>query len=74
MNKIAKTTDANYYRATSNSKLKEVYEEIDKLERTKLNVKEYSNRQEEFRWFAIVALLCILLEVLLRNSILKKLP
>lgn len=74
LTKIAKTTDANYYRATSNSKLKEVYEEIDKLERTKLNVKEYSNRQEEFRWFAIVALLCILLEVLLRNSILKKLP
>ena len=59
---------------TSNSKLKEVYEEIDKLEKTKLNVKEYSKRQEEYRWFALAAFLCVLLEVLLRNSILKKIP
>ena len=74
LTQIAKTTDGNYYRATSNSKLKEVYEQIDKLERTKLNVKEYSKRHEEYRWFAIIALLCLLLEVLLRNTVLKKLP
>lgn len=71
---IAGTTDGNYFRATSNSKLKEVYAEIDKLEKTKLNVKEYSKRQEEYQWFALAALLCVLLEVLLRNSILKKIP
>ena len=48
------------FRATSNSKLKEVYEEIDKLEKTKLNVKEYSKRQEDYRWFALAAfLMCI---------------
>ena len=74
LTEIAGTTDGNYFRATSNSKLKEVYSEIDKLERTKLNVKEYSKRQEEYRWFALVALLCLLVEVLLRNSILKKIP
>ena len=74
LTQIAGTTDGNYFRATSNSKLKEVYEEIDKLERTKLNVKEYSKRQEEYRIFALIALLCVLLEVLLRNSILKKIP
>ena len=51
-----------------------MYEEIDKLEKTKLNVKEYSKRQEEYRWFALAAFLCVLLEVLLRNSILKKIP
>lgn len=71
---IASTTDGNYFRATSNSKLKEVYAQIDKLERTKLNVKEYSKRQEEYRWYALAAFLCLLLEVLLRNSILKKIP
>ena len=38
LTEIAGTTDGNYFRATSNSKLKEVYEEIDKLEKTKLNV------------------------------------
>ena len=74
LTQIAATTEGNYFRATSNSKLKEVYEEIDKLEKTKLNVKEYSKRQEEYRWFALAAFLCVLLEVLLRNSILKKIP
>ncbi len=74
LTQIAGTTDGNYFRATSNSKLKEVYEEIDKLEKTKLNVKEYSKRQEDYRLFALIAFLCVLLEVLLRNSILKKIP
>lgn len=74
LTQIAGTTDGNYFRATSNSKLKEVYEEIDKLEKTKLNVKEFNKKQEEYRCFALIALLCILLEVLLRHSILKKIP
>jgi Ca-activated chloride channel family protein len=72
--KIATITDGSYYRATSNSKLKEVYEKIDKLERTKLNVKEFSKREEEFELFAWIAFLCILFDVLLRNTILKKIP
>ncbi len=42
--------------------------------RTKLNVKEYSKRDEEYQWFALAAFLCVLLEVLLRNSVLKKIP
>ena len=71
---IATTTDANYFRATSNSNLKEVYKEIDKLEKTKLNVKQFSKRQEEYRIFALIALICLLLEIILRNSILKKIP
>ncbi|MDR0962178.1 MAG: VWA domain-containing protein [Mediterranea sp.] len=71
---IAATTDGHYYRATSTSKLREVYEQIDKLEKTKLNVKEFSKREEEYRLYALAALLCLLLEVLLRNSILKKIP
>lgn len=74
LTQIAAVTDGQYYRATSNSKLKEVYEQIDKLERTKLNVKEYSKRREEYYIFALIAFLCILLEVILRNSILKKIP
>lgn len=74
LTQIAGTANGNYFRATSNSKLKEVYHEIDKLEKTKLNVKEYSKRQEEYQWFALIAFLCILAEVLLRNSILKKIP
>ena len=74
LTQIAGITDANYFRATSNSKLKEVYTEIDKLEKTKLNVKEYSTREEQYRWLALAAFICLLLEVLLRNTILKHIP
>ena len=74
LTQIAGTANGNYFRATSNSKLEEGYEEIDKLEKTKLNVKEYSKREEEYQLFALIAFLCILAEVLLRNSILKKIP
>ena len=74
LTEIAGTTNGNYFRATSNDKLKEVYEEIDKLEKTKLNVKEFSKREEEFELFAWIAFLCVLLEVLLRNTLLKKIP
>lgn len=71
---IAGTTNGNYFRATSNSKLEEVYREIDKLEKTKLNVKEFSKREEVYLPFALVAFLCILLELVLRNTVLKKIP
>ena len=74
LTEIAGTTNGNYFRATSNDKLKEVYQEIDKLEKTKLNVKEFSKREEEFELFAWIAFLCILLDILLRNTILKKIP
>lgn len=74
LTQIAGTTEGNYFRATSNSKLKEVYAEIDKLEKTKLNVKEYSKRQEEYRWFALAAFCCLLLEILLRHTVLRRIP
>ena len=74
LNKIATLADGNYYRATSNTKLKEVYEKIDKLERTKLQVKEYSRKEEEYAIFAIIALAALMLELLLRNTLLKTIP
>lgn len=72
--KIASITDGQYYRATSNSKLKDVYEQIDKLERTKLNVKDFSSREEEYLPFAIVAFFALFIELFLRNTILKRIP
>ena len=74
LSEIAGVTGGQYYRATSNSKLKDVYEEIDKLEKTKLNVKEFSKREEEYQKFAWIAFFCILLEILLRQTILKRIP
>lgn len=74
LGRIATLTDGGYYRATSNSKLKEVYEQIDKLERTKLNVKEFSSREEEYLIFALIAFVSLLLEIILRNTLLKSIP
>lgn len=71
---ISSISGGLYFRADNNSKLREVYAEIDKLEKTKLNVKEFSKREEEYQKFAWIALLCIMLEVLMRNSILKRIP
>ena len=71
---IAETANGQYYRATSNSKLKEVYAEIDQLERTKLSVKDFSRKSEEYMPFAVWAMVCLLLEVLLRLTVLRRIP
>lgn len=71
---IAGKTDGEFYRATDNQKLEAVYRDIDKLEKTKLKVKQYSKRYEAYSLFAWIAALSLLLEMLLRMTILKKIP
>lgn len=74
LKQIAGTTNGKYFRATTTDKLKEIYREIDQLEKTKLHVKEFSTKSEEYQWFALIAFLLILAEVILRNTILKRIP
>ncbi len=74
LRQIAQTANGQYYRATSNSKLKEVYEEIDKLERTKLQVKEFSKNQEEYQPLALALLLSLLVSILLKQTVLRTIP
>lgn len=71
---IADKTEGSFYRATNNEKLHEVYQEIDKLEKTKLNVKKFSKKYEAYSVFALLAAIALLLEILLRATILKKIP
>lgn len=71
---IADITNGKYYRATSKESLGEIYNEIDKLERTKLHAKQFSAYNEEYQVFAIIALLALLLEIILRNTVLRKIP
>lgn len=71
---IAAKTDGNFYRATNNRELRQIYDDINKLERSKLNVKKFSKRYEAFQPFAIAALLALLLEVLLRLTWLRRIP
>ena len=74
LSQIAEKTDGRTYRATNTEKLFEVYEEIDKLERTKMNVKKYSKRYEAYQPFAIVAFIALLLALVLKVTVLKRLP
>ena len=71
---IAKKTDGNFYRATNNNELKQIYHDIDKLERSKLNVKKFSKRYEAFHPFAIAALIALLIEIALRLTWLRRIP
>lgn len=71
---IAAATDGDFYRATNNKELQNIYKEIDKLEKSKLNVKTYSKRYEAYQPFAVAAVLLLLLEILLRITIFRKLP
>ena len=68
---IAATTGGEYFRATDNSSLKKIYEQIDQLEKTKMRVREYSKRTENFAPWLIAALLCLIAEVIVRYFALR---
>ncbi|MBR3566079.1 MAG: VWA domain-containing protein [Paludibacteraceae bacterium] len=68
---IATTTGGTYFRATDNNTLKAIYDEIDKMEKTKLRVREYSKKTDHFQPFLFAALACLLLELILRYWVLR---
>ncbi|MFT3754027.1 MAG: VWA domain-containing protein [Paludibacter sp.] len=71
---IAAMTGGKYFRATDNSKLRKIYQEIDQLEKTKINVREYSKKEEQFYVFSFLAFVFLGLEVVLRNTYFRKIP
>ena len=74
LTQIAQITGGLYFRATNNKALKEIYQEIDQMERTKMSVQEYSKKYEEYAFYAMIALSLFLLELLLRYTLLKNIP
>ena len=68
---IALETEGKYFRATNNTKLKEIYDEIDQLEKTKIEEFKYYNYQEKYRTLVFFALGLLLLEFILRNTLFK---
>ncbi len=74
MTKISTETGGQYFRAQKNAELDAVYQDIDKMERTKFNVKQFSRRGELYQPFALAAMAVLLLEILLRTVVLKRLP
>ncbi|HIV84848.1 MAG TPA: VWA domain-containing protein [Candidatus Prevotella intestinigallinarum] len=71
---IAATTNADFYRATNTGELHEIYKEIDKLEKLKLSVTQFSKRYDAYQPFAAAAALALLLELLLRITVFRRIP
>jgi Ca-activated chloride channel family protein len=71
LQEIALKTDGRYFRATSNQKLEEIYKEIDQLERSKIDVTEFRRKYEEYLPLALLALVLLLTELLLRFTVFR---
>ena len=74
LKKIAERTGGKYFRADSSRKLMEIYNDIDELEKTEVEVERYFNYDELFYYFVLVGLVLLLLELILANSVWLKLP
>jgi Ca-activated chloride channel family protein len=73
LKEIAQKTGGRYFRATDNDKLLEVYKEIDKMEKSKIDVRQYSRKEEKFMPPAVAAFIILALEMLVRLLFLRNL-
>ena len=74
LKEIAQKTGGTYFRATNTEALKAIYQQIDKMEKSEAKVKEYMEYEELFAWFLIPGLCLVLVEILLANTRLRKIP
>lgn len=73
LQEIAQNTGGKYFRATDNDKLVQVYKEIDKLEKSKIDVRQFNRKEEKYLIPAIIAFILLMLELLVRNTIFNNL-
>jgi Ca-activated chloride channel homolog len=71
LDRVAGMTGGKYFRATDNNSLKNIYKEIDRMEKTIFEEKNFTNKAEHFLPFAIAAAILLLLEFILRNTVFK---
>jgi len=71
---ISDITGGQYFRATNNEKLRQIYKEIDKLEKSKINVKEFSRKEEEYFPYALAAFIILLVDFCIRKTFLRSIP
>jgi Ca-activated chloride channel family protein len=74
LKQVANMTDGKYFRATDNTKLKEVYQEIDRLEKSKIDVTEFRKKHEEFFNLALFAFILLALETIARLTLFRSIP
>jgi len=73
LREIAQNTGGKYFRATDNDKLIQVYKEIDKLEKSKIDVRQFSRKEERYLIPALIAFILLVFEIAVRNTIFKNL-
>jgi Ca-activated chloride channel family protein len=73
LQKIAQTTGGKYFRATDNDSLEKIYKEIDKLEKSKIDVRQFSKKEEKYLSPALIAFFMLVIEIIVRNTIFKNL-
>lgn len=74
LTKVATMTGGKYYRAENTEGLRKIYDEIDQLEKTEVEVKKYQRYRELFPWFVLGGLSLLLLEIILSNTVWRRLP
>ncbi len=74
LKEIARMTDGKYFRATNNAKLRTIYQEIDKMEKSKIDVTEFRKKKEEYLPLVLLAFVFLGIEMLLKYVYLKNIP
>lgn len=74
LRKIAKETGGNYFRATNTNSLRTIYNDIDKMEKTKIEISSYKRYAELFVPYALLGIISIMLEFVLRFTIFRRIP
>lgn len=74
LQQIATLTGGKYFRATDNNKLQQIYSEIDQLEKSKIEVKHFSKKNEQYFIFGLLGMCLLIAQALLRYTLLRKIP
>ncbi|MCD8296910.1 MAG: VWA domain-containing protein [Prevotella sp.] len=74
LSEIASIANGKFYHASTTKELKKVYDDIDKLEKTRMDVKKFTKRYEAYQGFAFAAVITMLFEILLRLTVFRRIP
>ena len=74
LRQIASETEGEYFRATNNQKLKSIYQQIDEMEKSEIEVKEFSEKSEEYLGFALIAGMLLLIEIVSKSTVMRSIP
>ena len=74
LKQVSEMTGGKYFNVRSNRSLEEVYQEIDQLEKTRIEVTRITRKTEEFHWFLMIGAILLLIEWILRYAVVRSIP